>query len=474
MSNKNLFLFLLLGSFLISNLFWFGTIDQDFFSHYYVGKGFSQGQEIFSDFAGNKGPVQYIFFAILYSIFKDNFGFALIFGSTIIDSISLFIIFKIIQRDWAFKWFRNRYINFTFLGICLLIYKSFSIGTIMGGLYSENLGMLWLVLSLWYLGKKKSFLSGILFSLSVLTRLTYLFFVPFLILEFFLKNKGVKKLPGFFIGGLTPLVIFIVWFTLNGEIYDFFYNTFELNLSYAKTVRQSHLHTIFSVISAEPRILFIMILIAAVLFLSIFSKNKLQKKLALIMLFISSFLATFVGGNFYYHHFFQFNLVSLITISSLKNFPNLKVSFAPILFLIISSVALNYFFYVQSPEAEISHLKHAPPKIKEVEKSQNLLVVPYYPIYYILYDKKSPDKYYSYFFLSSSFNQNNKAHIEKHKLIKKDRLDQTAFLFVTRSGYDKKIIDEYKKNFAKEFNLGKTNEYLDGNARIEIYEPSKR
>ena len=470
MSNKNLFLLLLLSNFIASLFLLFSVIDQDFYAYLYFGKGVANGLGIYKDFADNKGPFYYVFFAIFYLLFKNNYTLGLVLTSTFIDALCVFLMFKIVQRDWSFIWFKKDLINIILVVFCMLLYKSFSIGSIVGSFYSENLGMLLLLLSIWYLGKKYSIISGVLFSLSVLTRQTYLFFAPYLLIQMFFKYKNPKQFMGFFLGGLIPLGIFTVWFWLNKELKDFFYNVFTFNLNYAKATKNSHNISILFRISFETRILITIFISLLYTLLELLSNDKQSKKLTLITLLISSILATFMGGIFYTHHFIQFSLIAFIAITSLVYFPKLKQTFLLLLFLLLLFLIFNFYFYFEQGRNSSNHLNPSTTNITEINDKKYMVVMPYYPVFYINYNKTAPDKYCSYLFLSSYKNINNKSEIKRHQNLDKNKLSDTVFIFVTGNDGDKKLIKEYKNNFTNKFKLVKLNEYYSNNTQIEIYE----
>lgn len=78
--SKKLILIILCLSLPFSLLLFNGKIDPDFFSYYYIGRGMNLGMDMFKDFADNKGPIQYLFYALLYKIFNNNYRLALFFG----------------------------------------------------------------------------------------------------------------------------------------------------------------------------------------------------------------------------------------------------------------------------------------------------------------------------------------------------------------------------------------------------------
>lgn len=474
MSNKFFFLTLLLGSFLISSLFWFGAIDQDYYSFYYVGQGVSEGHKMYTDFADNKGPILYLVFAFLNILFGKNLDFALIAGSTVIDALILFIVFKVIQRDWGFKWFKNKALNLLFIVFCLLLFKSFSMGTLIGGLYSENVGMLFLALSLWTLTKKNSALSGVLFSLSYLSRITYVLFLPFLFLELYLKYRSLKLVFKFIAGQLIICAAFFIYFLINGELSYFFYNVIELNLNYVGTSRGIQFYSIFATLSSHPTIFFTLVLSITLAIFKIIFKQNSKEFLRYTSLVICSGLASFAGGIFYFHHFLQFGFVTILTLCLLtqKGLFKARVAVAPIIIMLACLLFFNFLLFVNNSKYFVAKTTNRHSDIRKIPTKKNIIIVPYYPIYYFVLDKKAPDRYFQSFFLMKNFNGNNSIDIKRHKTLDEEKINNTSFLFVHRNEYDKMIVDEYKGNFEKEFNLKKVNTYHDLDATIEIYESS--
>lgn len=474
MSNKFLFITILLGSFLISNLFWFGPIDQDFYSFYYIGQGVSEGHRMYADFAENKGPILYIFFALLYFVFKGNYIWALIFGATIIDALSLFVIFKILERNFKFVWSKNKALNILFIIFCLTLYKSFSMGYNMGGLYSENLGMLLLVLGYWALGSKRYISSGIFFSLSILTRLSFLAFTPLFLVEFIFSKKDRKKILRFIIGGLIPLILSFIYFHATNDLKDFFYSSVTQNFGLLKLNSNLPL-SILLVSLSQTRIFLTLTISSIIVVIIVLSKKQLKEKAILSALFIGSVASSFAGGYgniFYYHHFFQFNFLAIATLSLIATLRNTRTFFIPILSILAFFIFLNYYFFINSSFKNFQAVKVSHPVISEISSKKYLIVTPHYPMYYFIYDKKAPDRYFQYFSLSKYFSKDTEKNIARHLRLMDKKTSQTAFMFVNRGSSDRKIIEEYKNNFEKEFNLKKINTYHDLDATIEIYESS--
>lgn len=163
---------------IISLLFYWGRIDSDFFAFLYVGQGILDGNDMYRDFADNKGPVLYLFFAFLRLIFGNHYAAMLFVGSAILDAATIVLVFAIIKRVWGVAIPMTRApIIIAFATLSVAWYKSFFLGYFPGGIYSESIAIPLLLGSVLMVSNNKPLKGGILFSLSVLTRLSMIFFL---------------------------------------------------------------------------------------------------------------------------------------------------------------------------------------------------------------------------------------------------------------------------------------------------------
>lgn len=428
---------------------------------------------MYADFADNKGPILYLVFALLSILFDKHLIPALVIGSTVIDTIALFVIIKVIERDWDFKWNKRKFINYFLVIFSLFLYKSFTIGTSQGGLYSENVGLLFLALSTWFL-KKDLVISGILFSFSYLSRITYIAFLPFFIFEIVIRKKPFRPALKFVSGQIISVLLLTAYLFMQNDLSFFIYNIFELNINYAQNTRDTHFLSILIVFLTHPVIFLALLFTTLTLIFKLILKQVSKLTLRYLLLIMFSSLATFAGGTFYFHHFIQFSIPVILSIFFItqKDMLISKAAFIPLIALIGILLYFNYFSYVENSKYFIGKAINEHKEIKTLSAKENIVVVPYYIIYYFVLDRKAPDKYFQSFFLMSNFNPNNKLDIEKHKSLDKEKIKNTTFLFIHRNKYDKSVVEEYKRNFKDHFSLKKVNEYKDLDATIEIYESS--
>lgn len=465
MSNKFLFLLILFISLTIAFVFLVGIIDQDFFSFYYVGRGVAHGGNMYRDFADNKGPALYILFALLETIFKNHYKLAIIFTSGFLDTFTVFFFFKILEHLYKFT-FKKSFIYFFIIFSAVLFYKSFSIGSFMGGVYSETLGAVFLSSALFASLKDKKMLSGILLTLAIFTRLSFIFFLPVFIALILIQKQKIFKSISFSLGFIVTSILITLPFLLDGTIHELIYNMITFNKNYGQATRPSQLYSLIFTSISETRIIFTFIYISIFVLLIMFlSKKKI--KYIILVIYLCSMLASNPGGIFYFHHFTQFMLISFIVAAYLiKYFPKRIYLFA--IYSVVFLTLLSYGIYVYA--GILSNQNARFPFIKELAQKKYLQVIPYYSEYYFTFNKFSPDRYYQSFFLLNFYNTNSAYDINRHRLLDKTKLRQTLFLAIVNSETDKNFKDEYLQKFGAQFHLIRKNTYKNGKSIIEVYE----
>jgi len=459
-SNKILFSIITFLSFAVAGLLLIGNIDPDFFSYYYVGRGIIDGQDMFRDFTSNKGPVLYLFFALLYFLFGTNYNLALVVGNGILDAISIYYLFRLLMHRYDLQK-KLTIPSAVLILFSVLLYKSFSISSFTGGVYSEQLGMMFLILSLWKYERRKHVLSGFLFALSVLTRVSFLFFIIIFPIISLVRKHKITPLLSFGKGIMICIIPTALFFTITGSMRDFIYNTVVFNIQYARATADLRLFSLINVSFLETRIILIFLYVTFFVFIATFFSKDKNKSLLIATLYISSILATNPGGIFYPHHFLQFMLVTFIAFSFFhKRVPNIL----PILVIVMVFVVGSYAMY-----AVASRQSFMPPSIPEVSRAEYLVVVPYYPQFYFTFNKEAPDRYYQPFFLLDYFNENSAEDVKRHKALNKDKLKKTLFMIVEFSETDKELTSEYLQKFGRVFQLSKKKVYQYENGRIELY-----
>jgi Gpi18-like mannosyltransferase len=213
---KNILL-LLVVSFVISNLFWLGGVDPDYYDFYYIGRGVAGGQNMFRDFADNKGPVLYLTFAGMYKVFGDNLGLALVTTSTFLDVVAVWLTVYLLglwlvdgeAREYLSKWW--------VMVLLMMFYKSLTIGIFMGGVYAESIAFPLFLISLIMLEKKRLFWSGMFFALCVLTRQSFVYFAVFYIWKMMQGKRNWMAIGGCFAGGISVGAALILSLCLSGN-----------------------------------------------------------------------------------------------------------------------------------------------------------------------------------------------------------------------------------------------------------------
>lgn len=465
------FLVILFFSFLISLSFFWGKIDPDFFSFYYIGKGITEGQYMYRDFADNKGPVLYLFFSLLYLIFKNNYLLSLVISSTLIDAFIVYLIFILVFR-WLNKEkgsYKSRHLIFA----CFMtfIVKSFSIGSLTGGIYSETIAFLLVLTSLFLFEKNLFLLSGSTFSLAVLSRPTAVFWLFFIFVKFLAHKEKFHKITQFLIGaGIS--VVFVIFSFLRDDLYYFFNNLLIFNLGYAQLARENFLEWILLMSTLEFRILVSLIITFIFLIWYLFrSQEKKESKIIITALTVSSFLATFTGGLFHFHHFVQFSLLLFTVLLYVLEHKNSRF-LRPAFILLSVAVSLNFFNFIllrQDP-SELRILSTIIDKHRNLlDGKKYLMVITYYPELYIYLNKTSPDRYFIPYFLSKEFNKKIEEDVKQHSNLGKDIFNDTLFVMISKNEFDELISTQYLERFSKQFKLTKTLSLLDRESTVDVY-----
>jgi len=299
LSNKTLFLIALTTSMVVAVLLFFGRIDQDFYSFYYIGRGINEGKEMFRDFPDNKGPVLYVFFMLLNFFFKENTRLAVVIGNGLLDSISLYLLFRILRDFYGIRFEKKASVVFALISLCL-VYKSFSIGSLMGGIYSETLGMIFFLSAFWLFKSRKFFTAGLFFTFSIFTRISFLFFFPFFSLAPFIDKEKQGGLSIFIKGIFCGFIAIILPFILSRNFNDLINNMLIYNLNYGYTAQRFQLLSLMLNPLLETRIVLIFFFISLLVVITSYKKN--SKSYSLLLFYICSLLSwqdyqTFVADS---------------------------------------------------------------------------------------------------------------------------------------------------------------------------------
>lgn len=469
---KHVFLVIFITSFLISLSFVWGKIDPDFFSFYYVGKGVAQGKDMYIDFADNKGPVLYYFFSLLYLLFKNNYKLALIFTSTVLDTLLSFFSISL-----AMTWLKAKKTMLTRGGIFVsvfvtLLIKSFSIGTFTGGVYSETVAFLFILLSFLLIEKKRNFLAGILFSLAILTRPTAVFwvFVPFV--QLIVRKEKISYFLNFLAGVVTSCLILIFLYLISGGSMMYLLdNLIIFNYGYSRLVKVDYFKQLVLNLFFEPRLFLSFCLVLIFSYLSLVDRKVGKSKYLIFVVFVSSILSTFVSGLFYFHYFVQFGLIVALTLVFLHIRRKIYL-FSPVLLLLFVFVVINFYSFIFLKDSELD-LRPVQNFLSDNENLLNekryLMVITYYPQLYFMYNKIAPDRYFQPYFLSQRFNVKVDKDVERHSKLNRNILDDTLFLIVSKNRFDEWYKKEYLAKFAKGFGLTRVADVSDEKEEMSLF-----
>lgn len=463
-----LFLIILGVSLCLSLLLLFGIVDNDFFSYYYIGREVVlYGKDMFRDFAENKGIGTYLFFSVLYFFFRDNWQLALIVASTLLDAISVFLTIKLV--DTVIKHETKPLSHNILLVVALtVIFKSLSIGTLLGGVYTTNIAYPFLVAALLFI-KTRPVAAGFLFVASFLTRQSFIFFLPlFLIYPYATRAQYLQGILKFAGGFMIAGFCFLLYGVYNHNLPAIFENMVLFPLHYSQGTLGHRLGGIILRLTFELR-LFIMLLYTFVVILLLIAKRISLTKIVwvwLLTLYTVSAFATFSAGVFYFHQFLQYFLVLAVCIGlQAKYFKKWLFIVAATLFAFAMP---SFYEYVSLPRSAANSW-YEKIAVKEVQEKEYLQVVSYYPRYYFDFNKSSPDRYFNAFFLLKPYNSQNQKDIARHKQIDQEKLRNTSFLFVSRNNFDLAMNQEYFKYFAEQFRLTLVKTYKQNGFTFDVY-----
>jgi hypothetical protein len=451
-------------SFLISLLLLIGRIDVDFFSFYYGGRSIIWGQHLYADVAENKGPITYLFFAILYQLFHHQYEFALLFASTLIDGFNALFLYRLIHR-WLQVNIQSKW-QMYFIIMSVLYIKSFSINSLQGGIYSEQIGMTFLLGSLLLVEKDYIFWAGLTFGAALLTRQSFIFYLIFITMRIWLHKNKLQKLSIFITGTATVLSIGVFLLLYLHQEYWAYENMILSVIWHSQATRSVYFHYLFLGITRESRLFF------ALFFLIIFFMKNKTKRFLLFGLSISGAACIFGGALIWDHHFIQLAPAFLTAITAAIIYKKNDLLLQGIILAIAISVGIGYVSYATIGTKQGQRLADTLPIMPEIQKKRYMIVFPLYACLYIDYDKSAPDRYYDPSFSLSKYYFGSYANLARtrHLHLDKNRLNQTAFVMLSLVEEKTPEYQWYLDLVHNQFHLKKTAEYIQGEQHIEIYE----
>lgn len=456
-------------SFLFSLLLLFGKIE-DFFSYYYVGRAIVWGRDMFADVAEDKGPVSYLFFAALYQVFGSHYTIAIIVASVLLDAVFCIIVFSLLQRWIPFS-LPKRSVFAVGMAFLLIAYtKSFSIGMLAGGVYTEQIAMITLMASFWLLEKHKYALSGILFALAIFSRQSVFGFILVTLICLAKTDRPVKNIVRFSFFAVLTSVSFLCVFWWKGSLPYLWENMVESVMHYRVATGSYWQQALFYTFSQQIRIPLTLLFII-VFFLRFRKKLAQTNNLAMFFsLLLGSMLSVFSGGLVWGHHFLQWVPLFFFCMLWQWRYAAKEYAWLGIYVCVFSAVFLAYIGYFRSGIILGADLQNVWPRVKEIEQKRYIVVLGD-PKLYIDVEKEAPDRYYNAraWLQPAYYGSWSQVAISRHKNLPVDRVRDTAFIFVSSRDTQDNPYQWYLDTFGSTFMLHKQTTYIVGPTRMEVY-----
>lgn len=326
-----------------------------------VGKSMFHGLVPYHDLFEQKGPVLYLIYGIASLIsFKSFLGVFIL--EVLFWTVALYFLYKTLHLFLSTK--SSLLILPLFMSI-IATTRAFTHGG-----SAEEFCVPFFFITLYYflkhfkteeISKKTMFLNGILAGLVLLIKFSLLgFWFAFTLAIFidFLLKKDFKKAIGYplilLLGMFVPFVIFLIYFSLNGAVYDFFHSYFYVNIfSYSEQTigiftKISKLFTGFGKALLRNIPSFIFLLVALILLWPL--KLSKRGKILLLLSFLITVLGIYFGLKFYRYYLLFilfFSSIGFLTLFALLDKPLTKLNYkfyCPII-VIISALAIFNGYY---------------------------------------------------------------------------------------------------------------------------------
>lgn len=457
-------------SFLISLLLLIGRIDPDFFAYYYVGRAVMWGRDMFTDVAESKGPVTYLFFAALYWLFGRNYGPGIILASTILDAVSSILLFILVRRWLNWKPPSGRWLQWIMVSALVLYLKSFSINSLQGGLYSEQIGLPLLLFSLLSIEKRQWWTAGISFGCAVLARQSLAGYLLFVFVRLLIQKNIRLHLAQFLIGLGMVMSGFALAVWLNGEWFWAIENMILSVRWYSQATAPDHWRSVAIVLFREFRLL--IALIFTVFFL-LRSRVRRDAPLffSLLALLAGGAVSVFAGSLVWDHHFLQ--LAPLFVVCAFASVLFARHDYVLRFFgsILAFSVVVAYAEYMLIGSQIGQRLVDEIPLTSEVAKKKYMIVYSLSPRVYIDYEKESPDRYYNPDFSLNPeyFGVYSSLAVSRHLAMGEEKARNTAFVFFSDANTRDVRYGWYLDLIRGPFHLKKQADYLFGSLRMEVY-----
>ena len=331
---RNLFLFLTLLTIILQGQYLdFETIDADIHTYLLVGNDVLNGFLPYESQWDDKGPIFYIFYALLIFLSNKN----LVIFKILCDLLLLLIAFGIAKIIHAKNEDKKKVQAFVGSSLFVLL-----LSTPWGSVEYSELFCLFFMCPSFYLiiknnsNKKDIFFSGVLYGLSTLVNQGSAVFVIVFIYLIYKLNK-ISNFSKFFSGFFAPHVIIFTLYAVRNLLDIYFSTLVTIPLKYS---RQSFNLINELIVFFRETLFYNPFLYLVIIFLIILSTFKIKKINFDLFPYIGIFLSLiffFLGSAGYKHHliFFMF-FICLVPIS---NTHNKKSYYWVVLVLLISSIA---------------------------------------------------------------------------------------------------------------------------------------
>lgn len=453
-------------SFFFSLLLLVGEIE-DFFLFYHAGSVMANGGELYRDLADDKGPVAYIFFFFLYQLFGTHSSWALLAASTVLDALLCILLFFWLRSRIPVSLPKKPLWQYALAFVLIAYLKSFSIGTVAAGVYTEQLAMVLLMVSFMLLDKKRLVLSGILFSLAVCTRQSVIFY---LLVPIFLLLQQKRRMAFFLSGTLSVFLLFVVYWWGNGLLYSAWEMMIWSVGVYRTETSPLRFSNIATTLFVQTRILFSLLFVGMFFIHAFGLLGKQKNRLLVFGLFIASMVSVFAGAEVWGHHFLQWMPLFFFSFFWIYTYRPTDIVFRLLGVMILLSVGVSYIGYNMIGTVPGRALTNAWSMPAEVAQKKYLLVVPFYTRLYVEYQKESPDRYVQIDFWMSHRRYGSWADqvIADHAQLSAERLRDTAFVFLSTDGTTSQY-QWYLDTFGEPFRLVKKASYHMYATRMDIY-----
>ena len=290
------------------------SVTWDEATYMIAGRYITEGLIPYKDFLELKPPLTFFIYSIPSFIDQNSFIIFRIFGYLFLF-LTAIILFRILIKN------QNHKISFylVLLFVSIMNYHFWLCNT------TELISLPFLLLSYIFYRDKKFFSSGLMISFATLIRINFsvlvLALVSEIIFRIYKKNYNIKDLIRFGIGGLLPLLLFIIYFFMNDAILDFKISNFDIFIAYSgeNTFYEGFYNFFKAIFKLNYFYYYVFLPFTFLIIISFFENNKINTLLSIYIFSIS--ISIIVSGHSYSHHFIQL-IPFLIIYLSTKNFSN--------------------------------------------------------------------------------------------------------------------------------------------------------